>query len=192
MFESKPEKQRAIYQIKKRLNNLILLIFVIFFYSDFLSKVFSKITYNFLNSSMITIKIIGTGNKNILNNNFLPNPSHIYISDFPTNYINCISKVCNFVNERTTVTMEFNENINTCENMFNGLTYITEIDLSSFNSFNVWNMNSMFKGCNSLTSIDFTNFNTQNVRNMNFMFSNCNSLISLDLSHFYTSSLISM
>ena len=186
MFESKPEKQRAIYQIKKRLNNLILLMYVIFFYSDFLSKVFSKITYNFLNSSMITIKIIGTGNKNILNNNFLPNPSHIYISDFPTNYINCISKVCNFVNERTTVTMEFNENINTCENMFNGLTYITEIDLSSFNSFNVRNMNSMFKGCTSLTSIDFTNFNTQNVINMDYMFSNCKNLISLDLSHFNT------
>ena len=47
-------------------------------------------------------------------------------------------------------------------------------------------MSDMFKYCSSLTNIDLSSFNTQNVTDMNGMFSNCSSLINIDLSNFNT------
>ena len=40
----------------------------------------------------------------------------------------------------------------------------------------------MFYGCNSLISLDLSSWNTSNVANMNSMFYNCSSLTSLTLS----------
>ena len=172
-------------QLKKRFNNLILLIFIIIFLSsDFLSKVFSKIILNLFNSSIITIKIKGPGNRYILSNDFSFDPLQIYIEGINDDYVNYVTREYNFENEQTTVKMIFDDNLNTCENMFKDLSYITEIDLSSFNTFSVRSMKSMFKGCTSLTSIDFTNINTQNLEFMQNMFSGCSNLISLSLSNF--------
>ena len=65
--------------------------------------------------------------------------------------------------------------------MFDGCSSLTSLDLSSFNTQNVTNMEYMFYDCNSLISLDLSNFNTQNVDDMRGMFFNCNSLISLNL-----------
>ena len=187
------KRQRAFLyeniQLKKRFNNFILLIFAIFISSDFLSKVFSKIAFNYLNSSIITIKITGVGTKYILNNAFPVNPLQIFIEGIHNDYVNYTTREYNFVNETTTVRMIFDDNLDTCENMFKDLSYITEIDLSCFNSYNVRSMKSMFEGCTSLASINFTNINTQNVIDMEFMFYECSNLISLSLSNFKTSNI---
>ena len=48
------------------------------------------------------------------------------------------------------------------------------------------NLNYMFSSCSSLTSLNLSNFNTDNVYNMSHMFSFCSSLTSLNLSNFNT------
>ena len=66
------------------------------------------------------------------------------------------------------------------------------IDVSSFNTSNVTNMNSMFRDCSSLTSLDLSSFNTSKVTNMASLFNSCRSLTSLDLSNFNTSKVTDM
>ena len=76
-----------------------------------------------------------------------------------------------------------------------GLSYyssLEELDLSSFNTSNVANMDSMFNNCSSLTSLDLSGFSTSNVTDMSGMFHNCSSLTSLDVSSFNTSNVTNM
>ena len=69
---------------------------------------------------------------------------------------------------------------------------LTDLNLSSFNTSNVTNMESMFEGCIALKNLDLKNFNTSNVTNMCAMFAGCNSLTKLDLSSFDTSHVLYM
>ena len=75
-------------------------------------------------------------------------------------------------------------NVTNMNNMFYGCSSLISLDLSNFDTMDVTNMNSMFSGCSSLNSLDLSNFDTSNVIRMNSMFSGCSSLISLDLSNF--------
>ena len=70
--------------------------------------------------------------------------------------------------------------------MFAGCSSLTSLDLSNFNTNNVYNMMGMFSGCSSLSSLNLSNFNTNNVNNMSGMFYECSSLTSLNLSNFNT------
>ena len=70
--------------------------------------------------------------------------------------------------------------------MFTLCSGLTSLDLSSFNTSNVTEMNSMFSGCSGLTTLNVSNFNTTNVTYMSGMFQNCSGLTSLDLSGFNT------
>lgn len=76
--------------------------------------------------------------------------------------------------------------------MFNYCKNLTSLDLNSFDTSNVIDMNHMFCHCESLTQLDLSNFNTSKVINMNFMFSGCESLTQLDLSNFDTSKVTDM
>ena len=78
-------------------------------------------------------------------------------------------------------------NVTSMEDMFNGCSSLTSLDLSNFNTSKATNMNSMFWGCSSLTSLDLSNFNTSKVNYMANMFHNCTSITSLDLSSWDTS-----
>jgi len=53
---------------------------------------------------------------------------------------------------------------------------LTGLDLSSFNTSEVANMQGMFNGCSSLTGLDLSSFNTSKVANMKYMFLNCTNL----------------
>ena len=61
--------------------------------------------------------------------------------------------------------------------MFFGCNSLINLNLSSFNTQNVFDMSRMFYGCNSLTNLNLSSFNTQNVKYMSDMFYECNSLI---------------
>ena len=41
--------------------------------------------------------------------------------------------------------------------MFNGCSGLTSLDISSFNTINVLNMDRMFRGCSSLTNLNISN-----------------------------------
>lgn len=99
-----------------------------------------------------------------------------------------------------------------CANMFTHFTGMTDIDLSSFDTSEVEDMNSMFyfnfalekldvsgfdtsrvrimremfDSLSSLKELDVSNFNTSNVENMRYMFYNVNKMKKLNLSHFDT------
>ena len=90
------------------------------------------------------------------------------------------------------VIFKFNKLLTSTSHMFWGCSSLESIDLSSFNTSNVYDMKLMFFECSSLKSIDFSSFNTSNVRNMSYMFSECSSLESIDLSSFNTSNVKDM
>lgn len=77
-------------------------------------------------------------------------------------------------------------------NMFYNCSYLTTLNLSSFNTINVTNMGSMFYFCGNLKTLNLSNFNTSNVTSMSNMFNGCNNLTTLDLSNFNTSKVSNM
>ena len=83
-------------------------------------------------------------------------------------------------------------NVEYMDNMFNGCSALTSLDLTKFNTANVEFMDHMFKGCSALTSLDLTKFNTAKVTYMNNMFEGCSALESLDLTNFNTAKVTNM
>ena len=71
--------------------------------------------------------------------------------------------------------------------MFKNYTSLTSLDLSGFDTSKATKMDSMFYGCSSLTSLDLSGFDTSKVPYMDNMFFNCSSLTNLDVSGFNTS-----
>ena len=69
---------------------------------------------------------------------------------------------------------------------------ILELDLSSFDTSLVMNMNDMFRGMSNLTILNLSNFDTSKVTSMFYMFSGMSNLASLDLSSFDTSQVTDM
>lgn len=67
--------------------------------------------------------------------------------------------------------------------------YLTQIDLSNFNTENVTDMQFMFYGCVRLLNIDLSNINTSKVENMSYMFGSCSTLKKLNLVFFNTHNL---
>ena len=62
-----------------------------------------------------------------------------------------------------------------CAKMFENSKDLINIDLSSFKTTNVTNMERMFAGCEKLKSIDLSSFDTKNVTNMREMFECCSN-----------------
>ena len=83
-------------------------------------------------------------------------------------------------------------NVTNMQSMFYDCSTITNLDLRTFNTTNVTNMGGMFYNCSSLSNIDVSSFNTSNVTSMSNMFSNCSSLITLNLNSFNTFNVTSM
>jgi len=80
----------------------------------------------------------------------------------------------------------FLKNITKTDFMFCDCNFLTNLNLSNFNTQNVTNMSNMFFGCKSLLNLNLLNFKTQNVTDMRYMFCGCNSLINLNLLNFNT------
>lgn len=77
-------------------------------------------------------------------------------------------------------------------NMFNELSNLTKLDLSSFDTSQVKYMNDMFAWCRNLKKLDLSTFDTSNVTSMDSMFNGCGNLQELDISHFNTSKVTNM
>lgn len=79
-----------------------------------------------------------------------------------------------------------------CANMFAYFTGMTDVDLSSFDTSEVEDMNSMFYFNFALEKLDVSKFDTSRVRSMYAMFDNLTSLKELDVSNFNTSNVDTM
>ncbi len=178
---NKKEKNKMGNRISQRNKMIIFELFIII-------NPFFQIISPFVTSknSIITLKIKGQYQKPIFGSFFTFFPKEIKIngvskSPGQTNY--------NFENEENIVQLIWDNNnqTNTCANMFNGGSDITEIDLSYFDTSQVTDMNKMFYKCTSLNSLKLDNLDTSKVTDMNYMFGNCSSLTILNLSKFDTS-----
>ena len=76
----------------------------------------------------------------------------------------------------------------TTQNMFNGCSSLTSLDLSMLDTSSCTDMSSMFNGCGAITSINMSGWNTANVIDMGDMFRNTTSLQVLDVSNWDVSS----
>ena len=145
--------------------------------------------------SKISLKINGTGEIGIFGNGNFNNFTGIdHLKEVKING-NIYTEIRNkyFFNQIDNfVELIFDDNLNSCEHMFDQCTKMTEINLAYFDTSQIANMNCMFWNCSSLTSLDLSNFNTSKVSNMNGMFQSCSSLTSLDLSNFDTSQVSNM
>ena len=149
------------------------------------------------NSSKITLKIKGGGDRNI----FCPDRSLFYAENHPNKvYINYNSitpiksphSFTGSINSIFTVDLEWNYSRDNYSHLFHGCPDIEEINFIQFETSQVKFMGSMFRECHSLTSIEFWGFKTTNVVDMGFMFQGCKKLASIDLSSFDTSKVTQM
>ena len=76
--------------------------------------------------------------------------------------------------------------------MFRDLSNLISLDVSSFDTSKVTNMEAMFAGMPSLTTLNLSNFDTSKVTRMNSMFEGVSRLTTLDLSNFDTSKVTDM
>ena len=162
------------------------------------------------------MKLIGSGTHQIINENYA---EKIKV------YINGIDKTLtgNTIEledtDNTNIDIECLSEFTNCDNMFDNLQNIEEINLSNFNGSNVLSMKymfinmvnvktiifptnfdvskvesmyRMFSGCASLESVNLNGFITTNLNNMEWMFYNCSSLETLVLSSFDTSKVTTM
>ena len=79
-----------------------------------------------------------------------------------------------------------------CAQLFNGLTKLTTMDLSAFDTTKTTNMACMFYRCEALTSLDLSKFNTTKVTDMQQMFYHNYKLTSVNLSSFNTANVTDM
>ena len=78
------------------------------------------------------------------------------------------------------------------EAMFAGMPSLTTLNLSNFDTSKVTRMNSMFEGVSRLTTLNLSNFDTSKVTNMEAMFGYMYGLTSLNISNFNTSQVTNM
>lgn len=67
-------------------------------------------------------------------------------------------------------------NVTDMNNMFNGCSSLTTLDLSSINTSKVTTMQEMFSGCTSLTSLNLSDLNMKKLQYVAHMFYECSSL----------------
>ncbi len=163
------------FRMRKKSIIYIILLYIIGFSYEYKRKI--------IYLSEITIIVKGLGNQQILYDSYSPNKIYIneVLQDYNGNF------VYNLTDEKNIIKMVWNEPLENCQRMFQGLSNITYIDLSNFNSSKLVYIENMFQDCKSLNSINFKNFDTSKIRNMINIFYNCYSLKSLNLSSFNTS-----
>ena len=143
----------------------------------------------YLTASEIKLVIFGQGNQTIINESFYTEPNQVFVNDILRE--DC-KKYCQLFNDTNDITIKFDEEITSCENMFYGLTNLIKIDLSNFDNSKVTNMSAMFRYCNNLENINFGEINTSLVLDMSYLFEHCEKLTSIDLYYFDTSSVTNM
>lgn len=88
----------------------------------------------------------------------------------------------NFVHEKTEITRA----------MFNCCHALTDIDMSGWDTSNVFDMRAMFNECHSLKEFDISGWDVSRVENMSLMFQNCHSVETLNLSGWDVSNVADM
>ena len=165
-----------LYSIQKLFTNLLIIFLIISHTTE--AKALKSM------SNIIYIKFNSTGTHQVLNSEFLNKPNRIYINETQLEEYSDIITI-NSISDK--VKLEWDNNINTCSGMFKDLIYISEIDLTGFDSSLVVDTSRMFLNCKALTSLNLNGFITSKVTNMKEMFYAASNLTKIDVSSFDTS-----
>ena len=144
---------------------------------------------NLENQYIISLTLYGDGYQYIVNPQLLPDLVYFDNKELEIDqygYINIENG--DYLNE---ITLKWTKKITSFENLFNGVTWAIEIDLSQFDTSEITSMKNMFSNCYCLENINFTNINTSSVTDMSYMFSD-SYIMYLNLSNFDTSKVITM
>ena len=147
----------------------------------------NKILLNEIKFSNITLKIKGKGEKNIIsthpeyfNSNYFPN--EIYING---NKKTPIKNKYDLDQEDNTIKLVWYEKMNYICCMFCGCPDIYEIDFSDFDTSEVTNISWMFWPYSpTLTSLNLETFDTSKVEDMEHLFDSCNNLEFINMRNF--------
>ena len=165
-----------------------------FFILNFIIQIFSNNNHinNILNSYEVSLKVKGTGMKQIIYSGF-DCPTQVYLNGKIQNLTPCYKLNVNVSGSVIKLIYDVNHfTFIHLREMFYSCEEITEIDMTNFDTSLVTVMDSMFKRCHSLSSLNISNFDTTNVERMDDMFNECYLLKSIDLSSFDTSSVTSL
>ena len=145
--------------------NMKILIFI-FLISGEKIKILSQDLYE------IALIIEGNGNgyQPIIYDGYYAQPYQVFVNG--EEKTSCI-KTCDLPEGQNTVILKFNNEIDTCTNMFHDLNNIKEIDLSNFDVSHVENIDLMFGECSNLEKVNFGNIDTSSVQNMYGLFQGC-------------------
>ena len=136
------KKQHNIFVKRKKFSRNILLINYIILIILFIQKIMSMKMRIFSIKYEIILKIKENNNNKLFGKLFSNYPDDIKINgEIVKNETYIFNK------ENNIVELKWNNGINNCGCMFDGNTYITEINLSNFDTSKVTNMNMMFSGC---------------------------------------------
>ena len=137
-------------------------------------------------TSEIHLTISGNGNQALVNENFIPAPSEVWINGIQNT--DC-GRTCKLTGESNNIILKFTDQLVSCDNMFKNLENITKIDLSNFDASKLTSMDSMFFHCSNLEKVTFGNINTSSVENMAKLFQECYNLKTFDVFNLDTSKL---
>ena len=165
-----------------------------FLFLNILIRVIPNVCDMRVNSSYITLKIYGYGNKSIFSSYFLDGcrprctqPNEVYINKVKQE--NVLSYYI-FNETKNEVMLIWNVTVIRSNCLFFECKDIKEIDLSYFDTSQTLSMRGMFYECNGLRFLNISYLNTSKVEDMSLLFYNCFSLNSIDLSSFDTSKVI--
>ena len=149
------------------------LLFNVIFVNIFFLLVKHNRQNNHLKLSEITLKVIGKENFRILSSDFfrMYKPIEIDINDTLQDIISYEYNFTYPTNYKNIFTIKWNISIIKTNYMFKECRYITEIDLSHFDTSQVDEMIGMFDNCTLLKSLNLSNLNTSGVKFMSNIFS---------------------
>ena len=159
------------------------------YFKSFLFFMFSILITRSDSISEINLIIQGEGELNILNSQFSYDPTEFLINGLSKPLC---KKSCEFEGVLNNVTIKFENQIDSCSNMFAGITSIIEVDLSKFDASKVVSMFNMFGSCTNMKQITFGKISTSSVKSMQHLFAECHNLEIIDRLDFDTLSVTTM
>jgi len=182
-------KKKTLNQEKKQIINIFNIKNKFFIYIFLLMIKLKEVNLRYLQiyDSQISLLIDKTKGIIIFNSIYNQYVNKILVNGIIQNYTDNNAKY--LTEQENNVTIVWNNQLTSCNEMFKDLKNIIKVDLSKFDSSNIENMRHMFYGCGSLISINLNNINTNKVITMNGMFDLCTSLTSLNLDFFRTPSI---
>ena len=130
--------------------------------------------------SIITIKIEEKGLQQVLSSSYNgPKPMNVSFGGY--NHSLYSNNDFSFECTNNTIEIKWENNLISTENMFEGCSNITEINLTDFNASMINIVNKMFYGCSSLITLDISNFNLSKIREVEEILSEFYNLEYLNL-----------